>query len=96
MQIQQHHQSSQSLNIQALRHQQYCNNNKLSTYKKKYKLPPSPSKKKKDNSSNWLTVTSARQGFKLPVRELFFLLLYMNPTDISFINASKYISVAES
>lgn len=89
MQIQQHHRSSQSLNIQALRHQQYCNHNKLSTYKKKIQAAPLPlEKKRKDNSSNWLTVTSARQGLKLQVRELFLLLIYMNSTDISFINAS--------
>lgn len=85
MQIQQPHRSSQSLNIQALRHQQYCNNNKLSTYKDK--LPPSPSQQQLV-SSNWLTVTSARQGLQLQVRELVFLLLDMNSTDISFINAS--------
>lgn len=97
MQIQQHHQSSQCLNIQALRHQQYCNNKKLfSSFERKKKCKLSKKNKKKNKKQKCKT---GMQLQVLPLKtvktEGFFLQLNMI-SDFWFTNASDSISVAES
>lgn len=79
MQIQQHHQSSQCLNIQALRHQQYCNNKKLFSSFERKKNASCPKKTKQKNKKQ-----KCKTGMKLQVLPLktvktegFFLQLNM-------------------
>lgn len=81
MQIQQHHQSSQCLNIQALRHQQYCNNKKLFSSFERKKMQ-AVKKKKKKRQQQLVYRNICKTGMKLQVLPLKRTLEYISVAEI--------------